>query len=56
MPEIASHGEYNRFVRDFFADEKNRGKSMRDAAKSWNSIKNSEGDRRYTPKRSRRDA
>jgi hypothetical protein len=26
-PAIAEHGEYNRYIRDFFADEQNKGKS-----------------------------
>ena len=32
QPKIADHGEYNQFVRDYFADAANRGKTMRDAA------------------------
>src|SRR4029077_4689868 len=37
--ELAEHGKYNRFIRDYFADELNRGKSLRDAAAAWNKIK-----------------
>ena len=44
---IAEHGKYNRYVRDYFADENNQGKSMRDAAASWNAIKNNRGEPRY---------
>ena len=44
---IAEHGKYNRFIRDFFSDQANRGKSLRDAAASWNAIKHSQGDPRY---------
>lgn len=47
-PAIAEHGKYNRFIRDFFDDERNKGKSLGDAAKSWNAIKNKRGDPRYT--------
>jgi hypothetical protein len=44
---LAEHGKYNRFVRDFFADKRNQGRSLRDAAASWNKIKNKRGDPRY---------
>jgi SAP domain-containing new25/Domain of unknown function (DUF6434) len=47
-PALAEHGKYNRFIRDFFDDERNKGKSLGDAAKSWNAIKNKRGDPRYT--------
>jgi SAP domain-containing new25/Domain of unknown function (DUF6434) len=53
-PVIASHGEYNRYIRDFFADKHNKGKSLRDAAASWNARKNSRGDRRYQPWKERK--
>lgn len=46
---LAAHGKYNRFVRDFFADIENKGKSLRDAAAAWNAIKNGPGDQRYRP-------
>jgi len=36
---IAKHGEWNRFVRDFFADTANRGKSIREAAALWRKVK-----------------
>jgi hypothetical protein len=51
---IASQGEYNRYVRAFFADKRNRGKSLRDAAASWNSAKRIRGDRRYSAQATRR--
>ena len=44
---IASHGEYNRYIRDYFSDERNKGKSLRDAVASWNAAKRGRGDRRY---------
>ena len=44
---IASHGEYNRYIRDYFNDERNKGKSLRDAVVSWNAAKRGRGDRRY---------
>jgi len=47
-PALAEHGKYNRFIRDFFEDKRNKGKSLGDAAKSWNAIKNKRGDPRYT--------
>jgi hypothetical protein len=43
----ASHGEYNRYIRDFFSDERNKGKSLRDAVASWNAAKRGRGDHRY---------
>lgn len=49
-PPIAEHGKYNRFIRDFFADESNQGKSLREAVASWNAVKNKRGDPRYTPR------
>ena len=36
---LASHGKYNIFVRDFFADPANEGKSMQHAAAAWNAVK-----------------
>ena len=48
--EIAQHGKYNRFIRDYFADELNRGKSLSDAAAAWNEIKMRQGDPRYRPR------
>ena len=47
-PPIAEQGKYNRFIRDFFDDERNKGKSLSDAANAWNAIKNKRGDPRYT--------
>jgi SAP domain-containing new25/Domain of unknown function (DUF6434) len=47
-PALMEHGKYNRFIRDFFDDERNKGKSLGDAAKAWNAIKNKRGDPRYT--------
>jgi SAP domain-containing new25/Domain of unknown function (DUF6434) len=44
---IASHGEYNRYIRDYFSDERNKGKTLRDAVASWNAAKRGRGDRRY---------
>jgi len=51
---LAEHGKYNRFIRDFFADERNRGKSLRDAAAAWNAVKHGPGDQRYRRRRRRR--
>jgi len=44
---LSEHGKYNRFVRAYFADESNRGKSLADAAKAWNRAKNRRGEQRY---------
>jgi SAP domain-containing new25/Domain of unknown function (DUF6434) len=50
---IPSHGEYNRYIRDFFADKQNEGRSFGEAAASWNAAKQERGDRRYKPQRKR---
>ncbi|MCE9592584.1 MAG: SAP domain-containing protein [Planctomycetes bacterium] len=44
---IAEQGKYNRFIRAFFADTKNRGKSLADAARAWNAVKHRRGTPRY---------
>jgi len=41
---LAEHGKYNLFVRAFFADEANKGKSMKDAAAAWNESKTRRGE------------
>lgn len=48
---IAEHGKYNRFIRDYFADDANKGKSLREAAIAWNAIKNRHGEPRYRPRK-----
>jgi hypothetical protein len=48
---IAAHGRYNRFIRAFFADGANTGKSLRDAAAAWNATKNRRGGARYRRRR-----
>jgi hypothetical protein len=45
---LAEHGKYNRFIRDFFADRRNKGRSLQEAAASWNKIKDKRGDPRYS--------
>ena len=52
---IASHGEYNQYIRDFFADGRNKGKPLRAAVASWNTAKRARGDRRYRPRATRSD-
>ncbi|HVT38878.1 MAG TPA: DUF6434 domain-containing protein [Gemmatimonadaceae bacterium] len=44
---IAEQGKYNRFIRDFYADEANQDKSLSSAAAAWNAIKNRRGEPRY---------
>jgi hypothetical protein len=48
---LAAHGEYNRYIRDYFADPENAGRTLRDAAASWMKAKPGRGDRRYQRKR-----
>ncbi|PYY29752.1 DUF6434 domain-containing protein [Paenibacillus illinoisensis] len=45
---IAPQFEYNQFIRDFFADPKNHGKTREDAIKAWNEIKSLPGSNKYT--------
>lgn len=46
---IASHGKYNRFVRAFFADLANAGKTIEDVAAAWNEARRKRGDPEYRP-------
>lgn len=45
--DIAPQFEYNRFMRDFFADPKNKGKNRKDAIAAWNQIKKLPGSNKY---------
>ena len=47
----AAHGKYNRFIRTYFADAENKGKSLREAALAWNEVKKGRGDHRYVPRK-----
>lgn len=47
---IAPQFEYNQFIRDFFADPKNQGKSRDEAIEAWNEIKKLPGSNNYTSK------
>ncbi|WP_426273324.1 DUF6434 domain-containing protein [Exiguobacterium sp. R-17] len=46
--DIAPQFEYNQFIRDFFADPKNQGKSREEAIVNWNEIKKLAGSNKYT--------
>ena len=37
--KIAPQFEYNQFMRDFFTNPKNQGKSRKEAIETWNEIK-----------------
>lgn len=45
--KIGKQFEYNQFIRDFFADEKNKNKTRQDAINAWNEIKKIPGDNKY---------
>lgn len=45
---IAPQFEYNQFIRDYFSDPKNIGKSRQDSIKAWNIIKQLPGNNIYT--------
>ncbi|MFJ7747932.1 DUF6434 domain-containing protein [Peribacillus sp. NPDC097295] len=47
--KISPQFEYNQFVRDFFSDPNNKGKSRKDAIEFWNIIKQLPGNNIYTP-------
>ncbi|WP_332647826.1 DUF6434 domain-containing protein [Lysinibacillus sp. 54212] len=47
--KIPPQFEYNQFIRDYFADPKNRGKSREEAIEAWNEIKKLPGSNKYTP-------
>ena len=44
---IAPQFEYNQFIRDFFVDPKNQGKSRDGAIEAWNKIKKLPGRNKY---------
>lgn len=44
---IAPQFEYNQFIRDFFDDPINKGKSRNDAIEEWNKIKRLPGSNKY---------
>lgn len=44
---IAPQFEYNKFIRDFFADPNNQGKSREEAIEVWNKIKKLPGSNKY---------
>ncbi|MBM7649073.1 hypothetical protein JOC78_002026 [Bacillus ectoiniformans] len=47
---IAPQFEYNQFIRDFYADSKNKGKSREEAIAAWNEIKKLPGSNKYISK------
>ena len=49
VKKIGPQFEYNQFIRDFFADPKNKGKSHKEAIKAWNNSKKLPGSNRYDP-------
>ncbi|SEO04870.1 hypothetical protein SAMN04488134_103220 [Amphibacillus marinus] len=46
--EIGPQFEYNQFIRDFFADPKNKGKRHREAIACWSEIKKRPGSNKYS--------
>ncbi|CAM3478404.1 DUF6434 domain-containing protein [Marinicrinis lubricantis] len=46
---IAPQFEYNQFIRDYFADPYNKGKSREQAIQVWNQIKQLPGSHTYVP-------
>lgn len=45
--KIPPQFKYNQFIRDFFADPKNQGKSREEAIEAWNEIKKIPGSNKY---------
>jgi SAP domain-containing new25/Domain of unknown function (DUF6434) len=46
--EIAPQFEYNQFIRDFFADPMNTGKTKGDAIAAWKKIRSIPGSNKYS--------
>ncbi len=46
---IGKQFEYNTYIRDFFADDGNKGKSLNDAITCWKYKKSLSGSNRYEP-------
>lgn len=46
---IAPQFEYNQFIRDFFSDPNNKGKSRKEAIEAWYDIKKLPGSNQYKP-------
>ncbi|PLR89076.1 DUF6434 domain-containing protein [Bacillus sp. T33-2] len=47
--KIAPQFEYNQYIRDYFADPNNKGKSREDAINAWKTVKALPGSNKYTP-------
>lgn len=47
--ELGAQFEYNQFMRDYYADPINKGKSSQEAIEVWKTIKNQPGDHKYKP-------
>ena len=45
--QIGPQFEYNQFIRDYFADPKNKGENREEAIKAWNKIKKLPGNNKY---------
>ncbi|APH05709.1 DUF6434 domain-containing protein [Bacillus weihaiensis] len=45
--QIGQQFEYNQFIRDFFADEKNRDTSKKEAIEAWKLLKSLPGHNKY---------
>lgn len=45
--QLGAQFEYNQFIRDYFADLKNKGNNREDAIKAWCEIKNLPGSNKY---------
>jgi len=45
--KIAPQFEYNQFIRDYYADPNNNGKSREQAIEAWNTIKKLPGSNKY---------
>jgi hypothetical protein len=49
--KIAPQFEYNQFIRDYFLDSKNKGKSRKEAIEAWNQLKKLPGSNKYESRR-----
>ena len=47
--KLAPQFEYNQFIRDYYADPHNHGRTREDAIQAWKDVKSMPGDNKYRP-------
>ena len=46
---ISKQFEYNTFIRDYYDDQNNKGKSLKEAISAWKEVRSQRGDNIYRP-------